>query len=202
MAKIVSIISLFGADSLMFTLDFAKVIELLDLEACIVQDAPYQALLFNYQFNLLEMSGVSFYDTLDQVQAEQIVLYNGYHQAADHYIVVVNHDMFAIKSLSAYLETLNIDTAQFVLLNALDVKQDTDYVYNMYFERFVDCANKLFIAFDEREQERLFNCQLEQAMTLKNIGRQRLEAYHGLLADIIDGEVKTVRQLKQLIKRG
>ncbi len=202
MAKIISIISQASADSLMFTLDLSQVIKLLDTSVCVVQDKPYQELLFDYQFNILEMSGVSFYDALDQVQDEQMILYNGYYQMADHYIVAVNHNMFAIKSLSTFVERLNIAEAQFVLLNALDIKQDIDYVYGMYFERFIDCTNKVALIFDEREQERLFSCQLEQTMTLKNIARQRLNAYRQLLNDVIDGDIKTVRQLKKLIKRG
>ncbi len=202
MAKIISMITQASADSLMFTLDLSQVIKLLDSSVCIVQDRPYQVLLFNYQFNILEMSGVSFYDEINQVKDEQIVLYFGFYPAADDYLMVVNHDIFAIKSLSSYVETLNIDTAQFVLLNALDVKQDIDYVYNMYFERFIDCANRVVFTFDEVEKERHYNCQLTQQMSLKTIGRQHLNAYYSLAKTMIDSEIKPIRQLKKTIKRG
>ncbi len=202
MAKIVSIIAQANHDSLMFTLDLAQVIKALDFDVCIVQDPPYQQLLFNYQFNILEMSGVSFYDQLNQVNGEQMILYHGFNQSADHYLVVVNHDLFAIKSLSGYLETLDIETAQFVLLNALDVKQDIDYVYSMYLERFVTCNSKVTITHDEREQERYFACQLAQQMTLNGMSRQRLTCYYHILTNILNGEIKTLRQLKKIIKRG
>ncbi len=202
MAKIISIIAQANNDSLMFTLDLAQVIKALDFNVCIVQDTPYQQLLFNYQFSLLEMSGVSFYEQMSQVKDEQIVLYFGYTPSADHYLIALNHDIFTIKSLSAYIQTLAIDTAQFVLLNALDVKQDIDYVYNIYFERFVTCDHKLAIAIDEREQERYFACQLAQQMTLKTLSRQRLASYYHILINIIDGEIQTLRQLKKAIKRG
>lgn len=202
MAKIISIIAQANNDSLMFTLDLAQVIKALDFNVCIVQDTPYQQLLFNYQFSLLEMSGVTFYDQINHVKDEQIVLHFGYMPSADDYLIVLNHDIFAIKSLSAYVERLALDTSQFILLNALDIKQDIDYVYNIYFERFVSCDHKWAILIDEREQERYFACQLAQQMTLKNLSRQRLAIYYDILENITDGEIQTLRQLKKAIKRG
>ncbi len=88
------------------------------------------------------------------------------------------------------------------MLNALDVKQDIDYVYRVYFERFIDCQDRLAILLDEREQERYYLSQIAQTIDLKTISRQRLAVYWQILQNIVTVEINNIRQLRQLIKRG
>ncbi len=202
MAKIISVINQPTADSLMCLLDLAQVLKYGGQAVGIVGDVAYQTLLFNYRLNLLEISGVNLYGTLDELQDEQVILYNGYCESAEHYIVLVEHNLFAIKSLSDYMQALELAEATFVLLNALDVKQDIDYVYRVYFERFVNCPNKLALPFDEVEYERHYRAQLAQEVDLKGISRQRLTLYWQIVKDFVAEDIKTVRQLHQLIKRG
>ncbi len=202
MAKIISIINQPSSDSLMCILDLAKLLIYAGNTVCVVEDEAYQTLLFNYQLRLVEIADIGLYASVDDIQDEQIALYNGYYQAADWYILLVKQDIFEIKSLSSHVQQLNLTKATFVMYDALDVKQDIDYVYQVYFERFVDCQNKVSIMLDEREKERHYLSQLGQTIDLKGTSRQRLAAYRQILTDIVDSELNSVRQLHQLVRRG
>ncbi len=200
MAKIISIINQAHPTNLMFILDLAHLIKLTGKSVAIVRVEAFQKILFNYQFDLVDFDDIALYDSIDELNDEAVVLYNGYHQTADYFMLLSCHDLFSIKALSRRLGEISLETATFVLLDALDVKQQIDYVYTAYLERFVDCPKRLTISFDERAAERYLRCQLAQKIDLKGISRQRLTAYWKLLIDILDDAISQ-RELKQLIKR-
>ncbi len=200
MKKVISIIGQSNTESLMFILEFAKVIELLDRDVALVGDAAYQSLLFDYSFDLVEISNVKLYQSLEMVR-EEVVLHNGYIADATHYIVLLKHDMFCIKSLSRDFYNWDIDEAIFVLIDELDVACRLNYVYSSFFARFVKCPIRVAFAIDEYAKERLFTAQIKQQITLAKMSQQRIKSYQKLLQAVFDEDADKIKSLKKLIKR-
>ncbi len=200
MKKVISIIGQSNAESLMFILEFAKIIELLERDVALVGDAAYQSLLFDYSFDIVEISNIKLYQSIE-LAAEEVVLHNGYVADATHYIILLKHDMFCVKALSRSFYNCNIDEAIFVLIDELDVAWRLNYVYSSYFARFVQCPIRVAFAIDECAKERLFASQIKQQIALNKMSRVRIKSYQKLLNALFVEEGDKIKVLKKLIKR-
>ncbi len=201
MSKVISIVGQSNSESLMFILELAKIIEVLGHDVAVVGDGAYQSLLFDYDFDLVEISNVNLKSSLSAAR-ESVVIHNGYVADAAHYIVLVKHDLLCVKSLSRQLMKNEIAQAIFVLIDELDVAWRLNYVYTSYFSRFVECPIRVSFPIDECAKERMFRAQVKGEIALAKMSTARLRAFQQLLKSLLVEDVDDVKKLKKLIKRG
>lgn len=198
MTKTLSIICRQTTNTISFVLQLAKAYAQAGQTACLVNDHVVQDLFNQYPFDLIEISGVDLYANMQDVADVVMACHMGYLEDADYYLVLLEQDIFYVKSLASDLQGLTFTPNAVVMLGALDTQQGIDYLLEMQLKLAKGTDTQLIeIAIDERDLEVQFDSQINGQIITSGLSRARRKA----IRDIITSTCQLDKmQLKQLAK--
>lgn len=204
MTKTISIICRQTTNTISFALQLAKAYGEVGQTACLVNDHIVQDLLNQYDFDLIEMSGVDLYANGQAVGEASIICHMGYLPEADYYLILLEQDIFYVKSLARDLQGDNFTPNAVVLLGALDTQQGIDYLLEMQLKLAKDDDTQLIeVAIDERDLEVQFDSQLNGQIITAGLSRARRKAIERIIISTCQPDKVQLKQLaKSYAKRG
>ncbi len=186
----------------MFIMEFAKMYCLHNDSVCVLPDYPIQNNLSNYSCDLVELSGVLLHKTLSEVTDDETIIHDGYLEGADCYILLIEHDLFAINALKQMMQALPPLSVHVVLLNALDSKCSLDYILNYHLEVLnLDVIGRYVIPYDEIDLERQFRNQLAGQIVVQGFSKEKRMVFIELAKQIFEWNEENIKTLKKELRK-
>ncbi len=199
---IISVIAANHASSMGFILQLAKLNQLLDRESILVDKSLFSDFLYQYPYDLIHISDVILADEVDTIKPKNYYFYLGYKDFADHYLLILEHNLFNIRYLSSQLAGKEIDNLKVILLDSLSVQANIDYICGFYFKDYnVPLGSRFTIALDEIDQEELFLAQIDGKINLKNLSKERRNILLTLAENILGFDQIELKKASKLVKK-